>query len=440
MTRAARAKAPAVVPAPRLEQTLSNGLRVVCVPREGLHRAVVHMVLRAGSRFETRANNGVSHFLEHMLYRGCPSHATAHDQALAFERLGGTLMAATYVDHGAMTLALPPESLVPAAKLFAEVAQHPRLSDIETERGIVREEILEDLDEQGRQVDADNLAREVMYGEHPLGFTITGGAAQLDRFDRRVLLRHHARHYAGRNAVLVFAGAIDPDACFRLARREFAGLPAGLSVRAVAPPTGQSAPRFRFVHNLSSQTDLRVAFRAPGEHDAREPAVDMLLRVLDDGMSTRLYERICDRKGLCYDVSGMYECYDDEGVFDVAAEAQHARAGQVLGEVLAILAELAAHGPTDAELDKAKLRHGWQLRAMLDDAEALAGFHGLATLSGRFATPEARHARMLDVACEEVRAAAEAIFRPDGLSVVAVGAPTAAQQRALEKATASFGA
>ena len=82
-------------------------------------------------------------------------------------------------------------------------------------RGIVREEILEDLDEEGRQIDADNLVRELVYGSHPLGFTITGSLAQLDRFDRPMLRRHHARHYTANNAVLCFAGAVDPDSCFR---------------------------------------------------------------------------------------------------------------------------------------------------------------------------------------------------------------------------------
>ena len=100
----------------------------------------------------------------------------------------------------------------------------------------------------------------------------------------------------------------------------------------------------------------------------------MLLRVLDDGMSTRLYERICDRLGLCYDISGMFEAYEDDGVVDVAAGAQHERAGVVTKELFALFRELIAHGPTEAELEKARDRHLWSVEAMEDDAEGVAAF------------------------------------------------------------------
>ena len=107
----------------------------------------------------------------------------------------------------------------------------------------------------------------------------------------------------------------------RAVEQSFSSLPRGARGGAAPPPNGQKKPRFSFVENTSSQTDLRVAFRALSERDPREPAVEMLMRVLDDGMSTRLYERICDRLGLCYDVSGMFEAYEDDGVLDVAAGA-----------------------------------------------------------------------------------------------------------------------
>ena len=111
-----------------LRGELPNGLRFSCIAHPSAHRAVVSLFIRVGSRFENIETNGVSHFLEHMLYRGSPSHPTAHDQALAFERIGGTLYAATQADHGLMSLALPPESLEAALPKFAEVALEPLFS------------------------------------------------------------------------------------------------------------------------------------------------------------------------------------------------------------------------------------------------------------------------------------------------------------------------
>jgi predicted Zn-dependent peptidase len=410
------------------EDVLPNGLRVFVVPRKGAHRAVVNMLFRVGSRFETHDTNGISHFLEHMLYRGSPSLETAHDQALAFESLGASLYAATQSDHGTMNLAMPPDSLGAAFATFAEVVKAPRFSAIEIERGIVREEILEDLDEEGRQIDADNLVRDLVYGSHPLGFTITGSLAQLDRFDRAMLRRHHARHYTANNAVLCFAGAVDEDRCFRLARKYFSDMKAGKRASPPAPPEPQEAPRTKHVPNVSSQTTLRLAFRAIADNDPREPALEMLLRVLDDGMSTRLYERICDSKGLCYDVGALYESYEDDGVFDVAAEVQHERAVDVAREIASVLCDLVDHGPTPVELARAQQRHRWQTQAMLDDVDSLGAYYALAALSDLAPTPAARHEQLAAVTPQEVRDVAGAVFRGERMSLVSVGNLTDAQE------------
>jgi predicted Zn-dependent peptidase len=164
----------------------------------------------------------------------------------------------------------------------------------------------------------------------------------------------------------------------------------------------------------------------------------MLLRVLDDGMSTRLYERICDRLGLCYDVSGMFEAYEDDGVVDIAAGVQHDRATVVVREIFALLRELAEQAPSEEELAKARDRHLWSVEAMLDDPEGTAGFYGLSALAGIARTPEARHEELSRVTPDDVREAARSVFRPERLSVVAVGLLRSAEQAKLERATREF--
>jgi predicted Zn-dependent peptidase len=420
------------------ERVLANGLQVIVVPTRAAHRAVLTLLLRVGSRYESAEDNGISHFLEHMLYRGTPSFKTAHEQALAFEEVGASLYAATQADYGSMSLSLPPESMARAAAIFAEVVAEPRFSAIEIERGIVREEILEDLDEEGRQIDADNLVRELVYGAHPLGFTITGSLEHLARFDRAMLRKHHARHYTAENAVLCFSGAVKPEACFRLAQKHFAELRRGKRVVTAPALLDQRDARLLHVPNVSSQTTLRIAFRAVADRDPREPALEMLLRVLDDGMSTRLYERICDSKGLCYDVGALYESYEDDGVFDVAAEVQHDRVVEVAREITRLLGELAETGPTPAELDRAKARNLWQTKALLDDPDGIAAYYALSALSRLAPTPGERHEQLMHVTPADVRAVAEEIFRSERLSLVTVGSLSAAQERALGAVVATF--
>jgi predicted Zn-dependent peptidase len=221
--------------------------------------------------------------------------------------------------------------------------------------------------------------------------------------------------------------------------RHFSAMPRGEQVPVIAPPSGQKRPRFRFVENQSSQTDLRVAFRGVSERDPREPAVEMLLRILDDGMSTRLYERICDRLGLCYDVSGMFEAYEDDGVVDIAAGVQHDRSSVVVREIFALLRELADEGPKEEELAKARDRHLWSIDALLDDPEATTGFYGVAALADIARTPQARHEELARITAADVREVARAIFRPERLSVVAVGLLKSSEEAKLERAVRSFG-
>lgn len=426
---------------PHHDIELENGLRLLLAPLEHVHRTVASLYLRAGPRFETTETNGLSHFLEHMVFRGTDRFPSAHAQALAFERLGTTLYAATHVDHGVMSVSIPPRNVEPVLRLLGEVVVAPRFSDIDIERGIVREEILEDRDEDGADIDADNLSRALMYESHPLGFSITGGIEALDRFDENMLRIHHAKHYCAQNAVLCISGRIDDlDQCIQIVEQSFGGMPRGERVRTEAPGFTQKRPRFQSVETPSSQTDLRLCFRAPGEKDKLEPAVDMLLRVLDDGMSTRLYERICDRLGLCYDVSGTYEPYEDDGVVDLAAEVQHERAPKVVKELLGLVRELCEHGPTAEEMEKALNRHGWSVEAMADDAESVAGFYGLGALTNTKRSPWERHEELSRVSAEGVRDAAREIFRGARMSAVAVGMLTRGDEQKVEKLIKGFGA
>jgi predicted Zn-dependent peptidase len=416
---------------------LPNGVTAVAIAMPSVHRVVLDAHVLVGSRYEHTEENGISHFLEHMLYRGTPRHPSAHALALAFEELGGTLAAATSVDHGALSLALPIESFAQALPLFAEVFAEPILEGIELERGIVREEILEGLDEDGRPVDADNLVRQVSFADHPLGFPIIGTAETLGRFDRAALETHHRAHYVGQATVVVVAGPFDPETTLAQVCPYFSRLASG-SAPQPRPPEPQQHARFRYVRHASSQTQLRVAFRAPAQRDPDEPAVEMLLRVLDDGMSTRLYHRICDARGLCYDVSAAYEPYVDSGLLDLAAETAHERAELVLAELFDIIRELRDDGPSQAELDKARARCGWQLTELLDEPGELAELYAHGALFNWRGSPAERFAALTAVDKERVRRAAERTLRPDALSVVAVGILARRAQDALARRVDRF--
>ena len=418
--------------------TLGNGLRVVVASQPHISRAHVALYVRVGSRFEAPATNGLSHFLEHMLYRGTPTLETAHQVNHAFESLGGYLYAATQTDFGVFSVTAPAESVAETSRLFGDVLANPTFNDIEIEKGIVCEEILEDLDDDGRQVDADNLSRQLIYPTHPLGYTITGDEKRVRSFDRPMLRAHHARHYNAANSVLAFSGAVTKEQALALAESHFSALPKGEPVTTVAPTHNQKKPRLEIVENVSSQTELRVCFRAVPEASEHRPAMDMLMRILDDGMSTRLYHRICDSKGLCYDVGASFDGYEDDGVLDFMAGVQHARTSVVTREILELLCDIATKGPTEAELDKAKRRNAWEIRTVFDSPEDLAGFYAGGLLFDRFETPEARLAANTAVTTKDLREMAQLLAQPDRLNVLAVGLLDDGEDERLEGVVKGF--
>ncbi len=416
---------------------LNSGLEVVCVRLPNAHRTVLELFTRVGSRFDPAGQSGISHFLEHMLYRGSETHPSPHALAHGFERLGGSLEAATLVDHGMLSLDLPSENVVQALPLFCEVFRKPVLQGIDIERGIVREEILETLDDDGKLVDADELGRLLSFGAHPLGQPITGSVQELDTFNVDILRAHHQARYVTGASVLCMAGPLSLDEILPKLEAGFAGHPVGARP-SVEPPEAQSGSRFQFTSHVSSQTELRLVFRAPGQHDPIEPAMELLLRVLDDGMSTRLYQRICNTLGLCYDVNAYYETWQDIGVVELAAGCTHERAEALLKELLEILLRLRDDGPTEEEFTLARNRHAWQLVQMFDDPGEVAAFHGFARLAGIAPNVQARLDEVNAVTLDAVREVARRILVSDGLSVVAVGQQPKRTRSQLERAVLSF--
>jgi len=396
-------------------------------------RAVLLVYLKTGSRYESQSQNGLSHFVEHMLFRGTGEHASAHALATAFEELGGTLDATTAADHGTLGISVPEENLSQVIPLVAEVYQNPLFSDLELERGIIREEVLEDLSEEGHLIDPAGLLRSLAFGNSGLGRAITGPLENVDRFTEAELREHHQRTYIANHAVISVAGPVEVETITRQLESSFSALHRRTPLEAVAPPP-QNEPRFLHVHHPgSSQTSLSLGHRCPGQTHALEPAVDMLLRIIDDGMATRLYHRLCDSQGLCYSVSGSYEAYDETGLVELEADATHERAPLVLEEMIHLTDELAESLVTSAEFERTQKRTRWQHEALTDEAIDTADFVALAELTRTAATPAERLQQLLAVTREDIRTAADQIFRKHGRSTVSVGSPSSAQIRELRE-------
>jgi predicted Zn-dependent peptidase len=401
--------------------TLGNGLRVRLIPLPHLQSATASFFIRVGSRYESQPTNGLSHFLEHMLYRGTETHPAAHDLSLAIERLGGTLDAATHVDFTSFDLTLPSETIGHGVALLAEVLRQPLLSELGTEKQIIREEILEDLNENGEQIDIDNVSRKLLYTDHPLGFSIPGPIANLDRFETDDLRNHHLDHYTARNSVLCVAGAFDPFEIRDAVDKGFDGMTGGESLDPAPVVARVTRGGFAYVHDAGSQTDVRISFHTPGVKSAEAPALLLLGRVLDDGLSTRVHQTICEERGLAYEAFADNDSLEDCGVFDFGASVEHQKVPRLVETVFELVEGLRSHAPTVDEVDKAKRRYLWDIQTVRDDPEDAAHFVGTSAL---FDLPEQLPViaeRVARVTPEDIRRVVQRYFEPADAHLTCVG-------------------
>lgn len=403
------------------ERSLDNGLRVVVSPLPHLRTVSVVVAFGVGSRHEPPEDSGLTHLLEHMVYRGTERFPSAYDLNRAIEALGGDLDGATMSDATTFAVTIPPASLESALDVMSEVFVSPRFEQLEVEKRIVREEILEGLDEDGACIDADDLSRARIWGDHPLGRPIIGSEERIDAFTVADLRRHFERVFVAGNAVLSIAGPIDPEDAFAAAARAFGRLRGGAIEAPLAPPEPHAGPAASHVEDTGSQTTVRVAFPAFGERDPRCPALMLLVRILDDGMSARLHRHLIDAQGLAYDAWAGLDLHVDCGVLDVSGTCAHENAPALLREMLAVLGDLAA-GPIDPdELEHVRRRHLWDLEASVDDAADVAEHAALATLFDLPRTLDAMAEAIRRVTPEEVGAVAREVLKTPGLHVVTVG-------------------
>jgi predicted Zn-dependent peptidase len=401
---------------------LPNGLRVLTVELPHLHTGMVAAYVRAGSRHEEAARNGVSHFLEHLFFRGSAGYPDGRAMNALVEDCGGALNGVTTRDHGYYFSPVHPMRLEVPMAVLGDMLARPLFKEVDLEREVILEEILDEVDGEGRDIDIDNLAKRALFPGHPLGLKIAGTRETVSAITEEDLRAQHARAYGARNLVLAAAGPLRHDHVVQLAERHFGGLRPGQMLEDGPLNGAPRAPQLVAVDHPESQMELQVSFRGPPERDPDFPVLRVIKRVLDDGLASRLQMQLVERKALAYSVGAGMDGFTDCSVFEVGCACAPRKSPAALNEMLRLLAELRETDVPADELERAKKKSRIWLEFSLDSPAEMIGWFGAGELLQPPAEPfEHWLARIERVTAADVRRVASNLFRREGLVTCAVG-------------------
>jgi predicted Zn-dependent peptidase len=434
-----RAAAAPAVGVPRREwgevarDVLPNGLRVVTAPAPGLHSAMIALYVRAGSRHEIARVNGVSHFLEHLFFRGSEGWPDTVAMNAAVESAGGSLNGITARDHGCYFTPIHPGEIGLGLAVLGDLVRRPLLREMAVEREVILEEILDEVDVDGRDIDPDNLSKRIAFAGHPLAFKIAGTPATVRRLREDDVRAHHARFYTGANLVLAVAGPVRPAEVRALAEEHLGALPRGRRSTDLAPPPWPDGPRVELVAHEDAQAEFSISFPCPPERHPDYPVHLCIRRILDDGLSSRLPFEIVERRGLAYALHAGIDSFSDAGMTVVDGACAPAKLPRVLDEVFRVLGGLAARAVPEEELVRVQRRHRMTLAFSLDSAAELAGWYGSGEVISAPEGFEERCRRVERVTPADVLRVARATFRRRNVVAVVVGPARRRERAAVEK-------
>ena len=405
-----------------VQRTLSNGIKLFATPMPHTAAVSLHVASRAGSGSESAECGGVTHFVEHMLFR-----QRAHEPgafASAIERLGGQINAATEPELTAVGAKVPAEAWPAALQVVARMVREPAMDpdEIEKERAVILDELalLEDLPEES----ARRAVLASLWPDHPFGREIAGTTTTVRSLTRDALLARAEAMFAGRNTIVSVAGAIRPDEALDTLTQAFQSSPTG--IREAYPdvhPNGRQPSNVQIVRREAEQAYFSIAGFTPGRTSSDRYAMDLLGAVLGAGFGARLVLELRERHGLAYDIGADVGHCGDQGVLSIDGATDPDLLTQAVAIVLGELSNVASRGVTADEFERARAYAvGGLVRSLEDSAVVAAWYAREQALEPCPLAPDELIKRLRALTHDDVNAAARACLTRDW-PLIAVAGP-----------------
>jgi predicted Zn-dependent peptidase len=401
---------------------LPNGLRLILAPQPGSLATTVAVAVEAGSKYETKDINGLSHFLEHMCFKGTQKRPRSIDISSELDGLGANYNAFTSQEMTAYYVKARNESLEKILDIIADIYLNPIFNpkEIDNERGVIIEEINMYEDTPQRRV--HDLFMRLVYGDQPAGWDVAGRKEVIARLTREDFLKYRNEHYLAPATTVVIVGGFDERDIEKKIADYFGGLRGGKKSEKAPVLESQDKPAELIKVKDSDQTHLVMGFRAFSLFDKRRFALEVLADILGSGFSSRLWQRIREQMGAAYYVGAGVDLYSDHGLVRMWAGVDHKKLEEVIRAGLEEFARLRDEKVSTAELERAKEHLVGNLFLSLETSDELAFYYGLQEIQNLpLLTPAALAQEIKAVTAEEIQAVACALFRNEGLNFAVIG-------------------
>ena len=386
-------------------EVASNGLPVHALALPGTRALTVLVAFDAGARSERPEENGMAHFLEHLVFKGGEKYPTYKEVNETAERLGGVLNAYTSHDIVAFHITVRAESAAEAIDLLTDFVARPRLDgeELDRERGVVIQEINRAYDQPSTV--AEYLIDRAAFGEHPLGRTVLGPEDNLRGFTREAIIAFRERRWSGSRGGAFLVGNLDhlPD---EAALQECFGRFPSLPDPEPYEPAPEFAPEILVDERDTNQSHLRMIYRpdvAVGDA-RRRAALSVYATLLGGSMGSRLFEEIREKRGLCYSVYAVDHAFSDVPILQLGSGLESSKCAEAYSRMREIVDELRADGPTEGEVERARAYAAGRRVLAFENTGAVARYAaGQKVVFGEPVDPDEAIARLDAVTFEEVR-------------------------------------
>lgn len=400
---------------------LRNGLRLITAPMPQARSVAVSLYVGAGSRYEREAEAGISHFIEHLCFKGTAKRPRAELISEAIDGVGGVLNAATDREYTVFYAKVARPHLELALDVLCDLVQAPLFdaAELEKERRVVLEELAAVADSPAQQVDL--LLDELLWPCQPLGWDIAGTKESVEALTREAVVSYARRQYVPNNMVVAVAGAVDQEEAAALLMPRLGNMEPGTPAAWSPAQDGNTGPRFSLRFKRTEQTHIALGlYGLPLTHPDRY-ALDLLSVLFGESMSSRLFLELRERRGLCYEVHSGVSHFRDTGSFSVYAAVDPANGTEAVEALVGELRRLRA-GVAEEELRRAKELAKGRMLLRMEDTRAVSGWlGGQEMLTAEVLTPEEVVARLEAVTAGDLTRIIDSLLRRDRLSLAIVG-------------------